>query len=225
METIEKEDLIKNYFEKIRNDYNDKHYRNLGEGRECLLKKYLRLIVNNNLDYILTDSFIDHLTLEKDFLMDLSCINYDIHTRIAALMGYFDKIFLRATYLRDSKPDANDKSLYYALLDEDIKNAVEYVVSRMHDLAYMEEMTREGLHKLYGMIFIVFSYYLLNNKEGNIYEMCDIFLNNPIKMIDSTCVNDIPDCNIAFDGLISADRLIDFVIYKLNNKSSTIEIR
>ena len=31
METMEKEDLIKDYFEKIRNDYNDKHYRDLSE--------------------------------------------------------------------------------------------------------------------------------------------------------------------------------------------------
>ena len=70
-----------------------------------------------------------------------------------------------------------------------------------------------------GIIYIVFSYYVLNKRQDNIYELCNVFLNDPQRVLDTLYINDVFGDEDELSTWESRDRLISYVTYKLDNRN------
>ena len=210
-----KEELIDNYVEKIRKIYNSKHFVPLLGEIVNDLRNLLGELIDNNLDYLLTDSFLDYVCCGANFFGPLHNLNDNDYTRISILKDYFESIFLneKTHIIQD----------YYDLLDDDIKLVVSNTVFGLTAVFNYHDISEREMFDIEDIIQIVLAYYLINNKNGNIDDMCNMFLYDLDRTLDVLRVNDIKD---DVKGSIGERRkhLIDFVICKLdNNKNREIK--
>ncbi len=206
-----------NYLEKIRNAYYANYKSNFSDGLSFAIYIQLEGIIKDNLDHLFTESFINYLGSSKDIYMDLQRLHNDHYSRIELLTEYFNNLFVEAEALLEDDMSSVSGEAFFDTLDSDLKNAIENICCRVFNLDNVMTISHQSMFDIINIINITFAYYLINNREGNIYEMCDLFLNEPEKTIDIININNVKE-GIKYSTI--TNRLIDFVIYKLENRAT-----
>ncbi len=215
---MEKDILIDNYIKKIIN-YRRTHIPNDSFSNRLIdaLKEFLSKIIDNKLDFLLTDSFLDYITYHGDIYNNLKGLSGNLHDQVYELNRYFDHLFndlrerLFASYYT-----------YSDLLDDNLREAIQTILKRYDD--YCRVGSSFNFRDLKLVLKTVFSYYVLNKRQENIYDLCDVFLDNIDRSLDGLVVNNVSDVTESL-RLEDLYRLIDYVFYKLNNRSLSREIR
>ena len=207
-----------NYLEKIRNAYYANYKSNFSDGLSFAIYIQLESIIKDNLDHLLTESFINYLGRSKDIYMDLQSLHNDHYSRIELLTEYFNNLFVEAEALLEDDMSSVSGEAFFDTLDSDLKNVIENICCRVFNLYNVMTISHQSMFDIINIINITFAYYLINNREGNIYEMCDLFLNEPEKTIDIMKINDVNGEDNKYSTI--TNRLIDFVIYKLENRAT-----
>lgn len=205
-----------NYLEKIRNAYYANYKSNFSDGLSFAIYIQLESIIKDNLDHLLTESFINYLGRSKDIYMDLQRLHNDHYSRIELLTEYFNNLFDAEALLEDDMSSVSGE-VFFETLDSDLKNVIENICCRVFNLDNAMTISHQSMFDIINIINITFAHYVINNRESNIYEMCDLFLNEPEKTIDIININNVKEGN-KYSTI--TNRLIDFVIYKLENRAT-----
>ena len=211
----DREKLIKNYLEKFINSYN-KYFAptTLSNSTIKEVRNYIYSLVNKGIDYLLTDSLIDYMCYEGIILKSLKKLNSGNYQLIAFLVEYISKIDVALSF----KEKGEEAHTY--LIDKDFEEALSTISNSVYKTIMNFQNNR--YYDVRYLIYITFAYYLINNREDNIYDMCNIFLNEPDRILDSIKIN-----NVFKDEATNSEdeeRLIDFVFSKLGSRSNR-EIR
>ncbi len=215
MGEIEKK--INDYFQVI--EMNNSDFSNYQEEfnnpkKIAEIRLYIRKMIAHKIDYILTDSLADFIGYEHKLFNNLKDLSSkDIYTVIPILQKYLNSLFC------DVYKESYAYWTYTRLIDKDLEDALKYASNRL--LSYRDHPGNEyyGFYQLCSVIHTVFAFYLLNGRKDNIYQMCDIFLDNVEQTFDSLLVNNVG--NIGGYSKIEADhRLIDYVLSKLDNRET-----
>ena len=214
-----KEELIKYYINKIKLHHAN-HYRRYKYSNSTIIEyeRLLSIIIDKGLDYLLTDSFIDCLISTGRLYSGLRAIGEEGKSMTTELTYYFD-------YLFDSRKlrQVECKFTYYDLLDDDMKQAINIIYDKLFQYEKNFERGLYNFRALKEMILATFAYYVINFRKDNIYELCDIFLDDPEKILDYLCMNNIYD-KYSSDRREDEIRLLGVVHSKINNRV-TREIR
>lgn len=207
---------VENYFEKIKEFNQDKlAYKGFFESEKNskIVHDLLKAIIYKKRDYLLTDSFMDYIGYNGELLYHL-----------ALLCGsYYNVIFSLEAYFHEMMDDILDMGhrlsdlIYYNLLDKTFKKEIIDIVNRCgkyKDYSEFFECKYYCFFDISRIISIVLAYYLYRDRKDNIYEFCDIFLNNIDSTIDLIYLNDA--------RMLEYERLVDYVILKITNKVKTI---
>jgi len=215
IDELNKNKLVYQYLRKI-DKYNTDHFGKVGitYAARVEIEKYLRLIVNNKLDYLLTDSFLDCSIFYGDYsaveaLKRLSGDKYDL---ISSLTDYYDAIFFEFFYRMPEYLYS-----YAVLLDDELKEIIQNIVKKLDQYKKISMREQYGYDDILKIIYIVFSIYTINHRKDDIYEMCDVFLNDVDRVIDMLIINNVYGDLYKLPSFKQRERLIDFVSNKLNN--------
>ena len=137
------EELIDNYVEKIRKIYNSKHFVPLMGEIVNDLRNLLGELIDNNFDYLLTDSFLDYVCCGANFFGPLHNLNDNDYTRISILKDYFESIFLNEkTHIIQEYYDLLEDTNFY-LTEKQENNKFNFIKIDPKDMgAVYENLTK-----------------------------------------------------------------------------------
>ena len=182
------------------------------------IEKYLKEIIDNNLDYLLTDSLIAYICNSSLISLDLYCL-LDHYSRYSLLIYYFCNI----SSSLDPTVNPDDNSfLFYRLMDEvSMNQAVE--ANKLIDHIY-EDL--DGYHyRLYDLehiIYIVQAYCYINNKTSEFSTIIKRFMDDPYATLNDLYMNDISSFignNIDNDH---DNKLVDRIISVIETKKKVL---
>lgn len=208
-------ELVHYYYSKIEYYYND-HFKNFSTRKSVREKviDHLKTIIDKDRDYLLTDSFLDYCTSYGDYGLDkclhaLSCDNNEV---IYCLMFYF--LETMEEYLHRIK----DHYLTFAtLLDNDLHLIMRKLSKRIKPIEEIKLRGRYGRDDIKNIICIILAYYVINHKQGDLYEQCDVFLDDPENTLDSLYLNDIYNGDNTSSNEEEVNYLINYISYKIEN--------
>ena len=202
-------DKVNYYYQKImesRVPY-DKYRNEVGiivedraSGEGDILKECIQKIIDNNYEYLLTDSYLDYLGSCYEPSIDLKRILYTKYSRIDMISWYFRLIDDKYASL-ESGHTSNFR--FTDLLDDKTKEVTFY----MHNYLKLLK-TKIFIHwdKIYRTVTVILSYCYIENKLDDIKNICETILEDPYKLIDDLNIN-----NIKVGSDIWYERLINFV--------------
>ena len=218
--------LVNNYLNKIKISYKCHRLHDIPKEEAINLGRELEKIINSNLDYLLTDSLIDYMCDSGvDMKLCLESVHINYYRRLCLLMSYFDTLFMHADRKREV---ITVRKEYFEALDDDMKHAIYYVLVNEDVLREKGEMPSSKYYLDFNnIIHIIFANYLMNYRNDNIYEMCDIVLKNPKELIDGLLVNGALDIFYDQDGNVDSrmrlSRICEFVGSKFNRDTREIK--
>ena len=175
------DNLVDSYFDKILKE--SRYHSNQSEilNNTNAIKKQLQIIVDNKLEYLLTDSLINYIS--RDSLVSLSL--YQLHNsqeeRISLISSYFEEMCLFY----------KDQIIYFDLLDKDIKSMVIKASYYSTTLYKNYNNYHYRLYDIERIIYVIMAYCFINNKIDEFNNICNIFLTNPYQTLDDLYINDI----------------------------------
>lgn len=210
------EEKVEYYFNKIKKIYITSYFRRAGwlrnNGEKA--KNNVRELIENGYEYLLTDSFLDYLSFDeiyRDELMDLKNNPYQL---LITLRNYFHRLFDGLSpYRRDICIDTTVLSL-----DKELKKDVTYESERVHELGSYKGANGYGYGELCHISNLVFAYYVINKRQDNVHELCDIFLKDIYATYDKLFLNDVNGITIDFYHRNTDERFILFVSNALKNQ-------
>ena len=209
--------LAKSYINKIV-EYDHNHFHDRGLSDFCCRRAMLffKNIISENNDYLLTDSFLDYIVYygEYDLKESLEKLCGNTNDKIVCLTKYFEKVFDEYFYRLEGHYYS-----YAQMIDNDLATSIKHISKILKEC---REYLIEGFYgydDLYKIIYIVFSYYVLNKRQDNIYELCNVFLNDPQRVLDTLYINDVFGDEDELSTWESRDRLISYVTHKLDNRN------
>lgn len=207
--------LIRYYCSKL-DYYTDTHFKDLpirDTIREKVIKS-LRVIIEKDREYLLTDSFLDFCTFYGDYDLDihLHYLSSDYNDVIYCLMYYFLET------LEEFLHRMKDNYLSFAnMLDKDLQLIMEELARRLLPIERIEDRGSYGKKDLINIVCFILANYVVNHKQGDVCEQCDIFLDDPEKTLDSLYLNDIYKDDIRTNYKEDVTNLINYISYKIEN--------
>jgi len=180
------------------------------------IKNSIREMLENNYDYLLTDSFLNYIAFGRDQYYKVENLKKDKYALLLAMRYY---CYIMADDLID-----REFPIYYAfvdLLDKDLRNVIVYAVRRVYKYRDVPGIGDYYFYHLFQIVAIILEYYIINHQEDNICELCDVFLNDVPRTYESLCLNNVHDVH-GYSKIEDDKRLIDFVFSKLKAKSKRI---
>ena len=213
------DNLANNYVSKIRHYYESHFPYKMDYDARISLHESLMMILDNNLEYLLTDSLLDFVSHydDKETVAFIKKLNGSIYDIIDLLKYYFGKLFDELLY-RD--PDLYCSYIYE--LDDDLKRSTNIIAKELKSLRELATKENYNYNDIQEIIYIIFAYYVFYDREEDIFELCNTFLDDPGRVLDGINFNNIHDDNIT--NAEEDKRLIDFVLRTLNNRNQK-EIR
>ena len=207
--------LIRYYCSKL-DYYTDTHFKDLpirDTIREKVIKS-LRVIIEKDREYLLTDSFLDFCTFYGDYDLDihLHYLSSDYNDVIYCLMYYFLET------LEEFLHRMKDNYLSFAnMLDKDLQLIMEELARRLLPIERIKDRGSYGKKDLINIVCFILANYVVNHKQGDVCEQCDIFLDDPEKTLDSLYLNDIYKDDIRTNYKEDVTNLINYISYKIEN--------
>lgn len=202
--------LIDNYYDKLlfytakTDNYNFIKY-NRSE-----VRRLLSMIIENNLDFLLNDSFLMYIA-ESDTLYDelMAFTENDYYEHIRYLCFYFNSILENYYKYKGNK---NKYSLFLDYIDDETKKDTLYANMYCDYIENNINIENQEFYTLYKMTLIILSYCHINKIMDEFIDIYDSFIKNYSKALDDISINNINDrtwCDSNF---------IDRVIRLLDNK-------
>ena len=161
------EEEIKKYYDKIIEYFDEEEqHRSLRDVEKDLISKSLENIVNNNLDYLLKDSFL--------------C--FTINSIIGPSELY---LCSRDEKMRDVWPK------YICMLDDDFKEACNIANSYTRELARSFMKYHYRIQDIFNVVYVVLAYCYMNNCLKAFPEYIKYFLDDPYQTLEDLYMNDI----------------------------------
>lgn len=207
--------LIRYYCSKI-DYYTDTHFKGLpvsDSTRERIISS-LKVIIEKDREYLLTDSLIDFCTFYGD---------YDLDKNLHNLSGDYNDVVYCLTYYFVETMDEflhrmKDNYLTFAnMLDKDLQLIMEELASRLLPIDGIKSRGLYGINDIQNIVGIILANYVINHKKGDIYEQCDIFLDDPEKTLDSLYLNDVCKEGGTTSHKEEISYLTQYIAYKIDN--------
>ena len=176
MEKID--ELVKEYYNKIKEHNIDKEdYRNFWDDpiRREQICHLLKVIIEKDREYLLSESFLEYMGDDDQLINNLVLLCSEDYFVIECLERYFHVIFEDILTV-----DINNhlSKKWFLLLDKTFQKEIIEILNRYQHLWRHDGVGPNGHYELGCIIRVVFAYYLINKRKDNIYELCDIFLDN-----------------------------------------------
>ena len=111
-----------------------------------------------------------------------------------------------------------DNYLSFAnMLDKDLQLIMEELARRLLPIERIEDRGSYGKKDLINIVCFILANYVVNHKQGDVCEQCDIFLDDPEKTLDSLYLNDIYKDDIRTNYKEDVTNLINYISYKIEN--------
>ena len=207
--------LIRYYCSKI-DYYNDTHFKGIpvsDSTREKIIKS-LKIIIEKDREYLLTDSLLDFCTFYGDYDLEihLHYLSGDYNDVVYCLMYYFLET------LEEFLHRIKDNYLSFAnMLDKDLQLIMEELARRLLPIEGIKNRGSYGNKDLLNIVCYILANYVVNHKQGDVCEQCDIFLDDPEKTLDSLYLNDIYKDYKRTNYKEDVTNLINYISYKIEN--------
>ena len=207
--------LIRYYCTKI-DYYNDTHFKGIpvsDSTREKIIKS-LKIIIEKDREYLLTDSLLDFCTFYGDYDLEihLHYLSGDYNDVVYCLMYYFLET------LEEFLHRIKDNYLSFAnMLDKDLQLIMEELARRLLPIEGIKNRGSYGNKDLLNIVCYILANYVVNHKQGDVCEQCDIFLDDPEKTLDSLYLNDIYKDYKRTNYKEDVTNLINYISYKIEN--------
>ncbi len=201
---------IKKYSKQYNNYMNQKKY--FSEIRDMIQQ-----LIDNNLDYILTDSLLNYVVHNGISSIRLYQLTQGTTACIRSLSRYYKEIYTE--FKRENK---EDYMYYIKLLDKETNEACIKAYNYIQNLYLNYDRYHYRLYDVEQIIYIVLAYCHLNKKLNEFDNVCGIFINNPYDTLDDLYINDIRD-PIGSRISDNDELLIDRVITKIESKNTLIK--
>lgn len=167
------------------------------------IKEIIHHIIRKNEDYLLTDNYLDYLSMSPNFDYDLTKISGNIHNKLEIIIWYFEAL--------DQEIIEDKKAHFFLTLDDNLKQVV-FDMDR-----YFKIIRSIGRHSdlVCKMVLFIVSYCYMKNRLDKVNEICDSLLNDYSRLIDDTTLNDIWDGSDPW-----VDRIIGFCEDHIQSKRS-----
>ena len=199
--------LIYFYYKKI--EFSSKRnntYDTFHQNKDKILS-FLIQIVDNHLEFLLTDSMIEFICRKTYMTTELYCIVNGKYELINMLMIYFKTIC--AEY--NKEPSKQD--IILKLLDNNTKDSTKKAYDFIKVLYDNYNRYHYRLYDIEKIIYIVLSYCLINNKMNEYDTIISKFIDNPYNTLDDLYINDILDPIGVYEQ--NNNKLIDIYIVSL----------
>ena len=207
--------LVRYYCTKI-DYYNDTHFKGIpvsDSTREKIIKS-LKIIIEKDREYLLTDSLLDFCTFYGDYDLEihLHYLSGDYNDVVYCLMYYFLET------LEEFLHRIKDNYLSFAnMLDKDLQLIMEELARRLLPIEGIKNRGSYGNKDLLNIVCYILANYVVNHKQGDVCEQCDIFLDDPEKTLDSLYLNDIYKDYKRTNYKEDVTNLINYISYKIEN--------
>ena len=207
--------LIRYYCSKI-DCYNDTHFKGIpvsDSTREKIIKS-LKIIIEKDREYLLTDSLLDFCTFYGDYDLEihLHYLSGDYNDVVYCLMYYFLET------LEEFLHRIKDNYLSFAnMLDKDLQLIMEELARRLLPIEGIKNRGSYGNKDLLNIVCYILANYVVNHKQGDVCEQCNIFLDDPEKTLDSLYLNDIYKDYRRTNYKEDVTNLINYISYKIEN--------
>ena len=207
--------LVRYYCTKI-DYYTDTHFKGLpvsDSTREKIIKS-LKIIIEKDREYLLTDSLLDFCTFYGDYDLEihLHYLSGDYNDVVYCLMFYFLET------LEEFLHRIKDNYLSFAnMLDKDLQLIMEELARRLLPIEGIKNRGSYGNKDLLNIVCYILANYVVNHKQGDVCEQCDIFLDDPEKTLDSLYLNDIYKDYKRTNYKEDVTNLINYISYKIEN--------
>ena len=216
---MDKQEFIQSCLDKISVNMKKTFGSRLSKSVALLMRPHLDNLIDLNLTYLLTDSFLyfiscytsyPYLTLERLYESD--------EYRNSYLVSYFQQLFEFAGCDIDDAIRPFDFDPIYSSIDEDMKKALKYAVKKYRTLDIEEWYKGYTLYDINYALSLVFTYYITNKRQDNIYELCDMILDNPYELLDELYMNKIKEYDSDYNDWDDYVRMLNYIFNKINNK-------
>ena len=199
--------LLEQYYDKF--IYYLKKYRRdvyVRDEDKNAIRIFLAKIIDQNLDYLLTDSFICYISDDGMYLHN--CLYYISGNKKENMFNIFICYFKNIVREKSSVINKQMYSDMVSLLSDDIKEAIskfleaDKIISNNKELNsyWHKEVTRNAILTLLTVCF-------MNNSMNTFSEKCDRIMENQFFIIDDLKVNDIM---VSYDQTVQA-RLLSII--------------
>ena len=162
-------------------------FDNIEQVYDCM-KQNIKIMIENNYEYLLTDSYLDYLGYLCDPLYDLKRIN-NSYTNIIEIMVWYGRLIIEDYNFAESTNGRSKLDNYVNLQDEELKRAT----TAVHDyIKYLKS------HKLYDdmkekVIMHIFSYLYVERKLHKLFPIINKLIEDPNLMVDNMRTNNLID--------------------------------
>ena len=170
------------------------------------VRKSIKSIIQNNYDYLLTDSFIQYVCYSDSFLESFNQISDDIYESLHLLGSYIACIY--------SEINSTNKNTFTKNLDLWVKDRLKKIKKIFDDYRYLHGYSFYD-NRYEDLVLFVVAYYIYNRRQDDIDELLDHFFNNYERILDGLRINGV------FTGYDEVDykRLIDYILLQLENRN------
>lgn len=178
------EEEIKKYYDKIIEYFDEEEqHRSLRDVEKDLISKSLENIVNNNLDYLLKDSFLCFTINSIIGPSELYLCSRDEKMRRSIVVSYCTAALI------DIKRDVWPK--YICMLDDDFREACNIANSYIRELARSFMKYHYRIQDIFNVVYVVLAYCYMNNCLKSFPEYIKYFLDDPYQTLEDLYMNDI----------------------------------
>ena len=200
------------YYNKLYHFAKSHHNKGNVSNNEGLIKGYIEKILNNGDEYLLTDSVLDFIGwVGKPAMIYLYELSEDQYEKTIMLKEYYQYVFI------DMSRNDDRRESFVLRLDDDLRGKYEDVVNRVNELEKHFQVYHFRFFDIRHIMHIVLAYYYLNKFEGNLNELCDIFLKDPYQTLEGLYLNEIRDRQGAYliNNYNTDCKIIDYVFSRI----------
>ncbi len=174
---------IDNYYNKLLEySYEFKHEIDVKQ-REIFIKNVIKELIDNNEEYLLTDSFLNYVAYDHRYIRSFDYLaSNDRLLKYNILDSYFDHI--NSDYISMGNHSQADFHLFTTKLDEYTKEGTmlaNIYRTKMRDKYYYNINAYDILYHIFNSIL---SYCYINKKMNEYEEICRPLINNPEDVLD-----------------------------------------
>ncbi len=205
-------DIVDYYFDKIIIYSIENNKYELIKNNELLIRDEIKKIIDSNNDYLFTESFLNYLTLDSNMLFSLKALySKKDSDKISVLCNYYQDIITEYKIKKISPDITVDR--FVDIQDNITKDITSKAYSCVNHIFNEKGIINYKSLTFKRIVFIVLSYCHIYDRFNDFQELCNMFINNPNKILDDIYINSVKESDDAF---------INRVLIELNKGSKKL---
>ena len=184
-------DIVDYYFDKILIYSIENNTYEFIKKIEKEIREELKKIIDSNNDYVFTESLLNYLTLDKNIIDNLSCFYKEDIYKIKPLCDYYRDINTEYKVKMISPDITLDR--FVTTQDEITKEYTLKAYNCVNNIFNIKGIINHRSLTFKKIIFIILSYCHIKNSFDDFIELCNLFMNNPDKILDDLYINSVND--------------------------------